>query len=90
MSLLATELKPRGIQLVDPLQASPAKALQAGVTFDNCKEDGDFDNKSQIDSIRVNQTHDTPSFVICFRPFIFNVFLVLLKILRVLREKTEA
>jgi hypothetical protein len=47
MSLLATELKSRGIRIVDPLQAAAAKALKAGVTFDNCEEDFDFDTEEE-------------------------------------------
>ena len=43
MSSLALELKARGIKLVDPLEAAALKAKQAGVTFDDCKEDFDFD-----------------------------------------------
>ena len=43
MSSLALELKARGIKLVDPLEAAALKAKKAGVTFDDCKEDFDFD-----------------------------------------------
>jgi len=43
MSSLALELKARGITLVDPLEAAALKAKKAGVTFDDCKEDFDFD-----------------------------------------------
>ena len=43
MSSLALELKARGVTLVDPLEAAALKAKQAGVTFDDCKEDFDFD-----------------------------------------------
>ena len=43
MSTLAQELKARGITLVDPLQAAVAKANKAGVAFDDCGEDFDFE-----------------------------------------------
>jgi hypothetical protein len=47
MSSLALELKARGITLVDPLEAAALKAKKAGVTFDDCKEDFDFDIAEQ-------------------------------------------
>ena len=43
MSTLAQELKARGITLVDPLQAAVAKSNKAGVAFDDCGEDFDFE-----------------------------------------------
>jgi hypothetical protein len=43
MSSLALELKARVITVVDPLEAAALKAKKAGVSFDDCKEDFDFD-----------------------------------------------
>jgi hypothetical protein len=47
MSTLASELKARGITLVDPLVAEALKAKKAGVTFDDRKEDFCFEREEE-------------------------------------------
>jgi hypothetical protein len=61
MSTLAKELKVRGITLVDPLVAAAAKAKKAGVAFDDCGEDSDFEFEEEVEKSTPKTKKATPS-----------------------------
>jgi hypothetical protein len=61
MSTLASELKARGITLVDPLVAEALKAKKAGVTFDNHQEDFCFEREEEEENSTPKKKKATPS-----------------------------